>query len=109
MAPGRQETAPQDRSGHNAQSTIHPPTFLREDVAALSVDAPAVLRRRAPELVAAYEMRGWALPATIDRVYAAERAMRELGWQPRYGFAEVLAMYDQEHAEVLPPLSVRNP
>lgn len=77
--------------------------FQRADRDALAADAPRVLRERAPELVAELERRGWPLPAAIDRVYDSARAARELGWQPRYGFSEVFAMWDQEHAEVLPP------
>jgi nucleoside-diphosphate-sugar epimerase len=32
----------------------------------------------------------------IDRVYVNERARRELGWQPRYDFAKVLALIESE-------------
>lgn len=77
--------------------------FQRTDCDALAIDAPRVLRARAPGAVAALESRGWSLPETIDRVYDPARAMRELAWRPRYGVSEVLAMWDQEHAEVLPP------
>lgn len=77
--------------------------FERSDLPALATDAPSVLRARAPELVAAYEARGWPLPSTIDRVYDSSRARRELGWQPHHGFAAVLAMFDDEISEVLPP------
>ena len=64
--------------------------FEREDVHELMRDAPSALRRRAPALVDAFERRGWPLPRSIDRVYSPALAMRELGWQPRYGFDEVL-------------------
>lgn len=77
--------------------------FERSDLPALATDAPSVLRARAPELVAAYEARGWPLPSTIDRVYDSSRARRELGWQPHHGFAAMLAMFDDEIGEVLPP------
>jgi nucleoside-diphosphate-sugar epimerase len=78
--------------------------FRPADSQTLAEDAPSVLRARAPDLVKAYERRGWSVPATIDRVYDSRRAMSDLGWQPRYGFAEVLAMLDAENPEVLPPL-----
>jgi len=81
--------------------------FLESDRQALAEDAPSVLRARAPELVDAYEARNWLLPKAIDRVYVSARAMRELAWQPRHGFAAVLAMLDQENAEVLPPVQIR--
>jgi nucleoside-diphosphate-sugar epimerase len=77
--------------------------FREEDVGQLLRDAPAVLRRRAPELVEAFARRGWSLPGSIDRVYSPARAMRELGWKPRYGFNEVLKMTDEGSSEVLPP------
>ena len=65
--------------------------FLREDCQQLGVDAPSVLRRRAPALVQAFAQRNWPLPASIDRVYSPARAMRELGWRSQHGFAAVLA------------------
>ncbi|MCI2262570.1 NAD-dependent epimerase/dehydratase family protein [Xanthomonas indica] len=77
--------------------------FLREDCAELHRAAPAVLRRRAPELVDAFKQRGWTLPERIDRVYSAQHAMQALDWRPRYGFEEVLVQYDQHVPEVLPP------
>jgi nucleoside-diphosphate-sugar epimerase len=83
--------------------------FVGADLDALSSDAPAVLRSRAPGLVAAFAARGWRLPAAIDRVYDPGRAARELGWRPRHGFASVLAMLDEEHGEVLPASSYAAP
>jgi UDP-glucose 4-epimerase len=77
--------------------------FKNSDRQDLAENAPAVLRVRAPDLVAAYENRGWRLPQTIDRIYVPMRAMHDLGWRPRYSFQEVLSMLDQESAEVLPP------
>lgn len=64
--------------------------FQRADAAGLWHDAPAVLRQRAPTLVAEFERRGWPLPARIDRVYDAARAMAELRWQPRHGWADAI-------------------
>ena len=77
--------------------------FEPGDMHELERDAPTVLRRRAPELAEAFVRRGWSLPKSIDRVYCAALAMRELGWQPRFGFAEVLKMLDEGSSEVLPP------
>lgn len=79
------------------------PPFEEDDVEELLRDAPAVLRRRAPALVADFAARGWPLPRSIDRVYAPFAAMQSLGWQPRYGYSEVLQMLDADSSEVLPP------
>lgn len=76
--------------------------FKTEDVHDLVRDAPTVLERRAPELVEAFARRGWSLPKSIDRVYTPALAMQELGWQPRFGFTEVLEMLDEESSEVIP-------
>jgi UDP-glucose 4-epimerase len=77
--------------------------FRPEDAAALKCDAPAVIARRAPDLAAAFAARGWALPQSIDRAYVPAAAERELGWRPRFGFAEVLRQLDERSADVLPP------
>lgn len=77
--------------------------FLRSDAAALWRDAPAVLRERAPALVATFAQRGWPLPQRIDRVYCAERAQAALNWRPQFGPDEVLRQLDSGEPEVLPP------
>lgn len=76
--------------------------FARADCAALAEDAGAVLAARAPQLVAAFEARGWPLPQAIDRVYDSCAARGLLGWQPRWGWEEVLAQLERESIEVLP-------
>jgi UDP-glucose 4-epimerase len=75
--------------------------FLPEDAEWLVQDAPAVLRRRAPALVEAFERRSWSLPSSIDRVYTPAHAAIELGWRPRYGYQEVLKMFDEQSPEIL--------
>ena len=60
--------------------------FRPEDLADLRIDAPRIVRQRAPEYEAEYERRRWKLFPSIDRVYVNERARNELGWQPRYDF-----------------------
>ncbi len=90
------------RPGSRGYVISGPTPFQPGDVAALKREAPAVLRQRAPALVQAFAERGWALPASIDRVYSPALARRELGWQPRFGFAEVLRQLDDESPEVLP-------
>ena len=65
--------------------------FTPEDLRELRVDAPRVVKRRAPEYEDEYRGRGWRMFPGIDRVYVNERARCELGWTPRYDFAHVLA------------------
>jgi nucleoside-diphosphate-sugar epimerase len=65
--------------------------FTRDDLAELSADAPNVVSRRVPGWEAEYARRGWMMFPSIGRVYVNDRARQELGWRPRYDFAQVLA------------------
>jgi nucleoside-diphosphate-sugar epimerase len=64
--------------------------FTAGDLAALRVDAPAVVRRLFPDQEAEYARRGWTMFPQISRVYVNARARAELGWTPRYDFRHVL-------------------
>lgn len=64
--------------------------FTRADLHDLRMDAPSVLKRRAPEYEAVYAHLGWKMFPTIDRVYINDRARDELGWNPRYTFSTIL-------------------
>jgi nucleoside-diphosphate-sugar epimerase len=64
--------------------------FSRDDLAALRVDAPAVVQRLHPEYEEAYAARGWRMFPAFDRVYDNGRARRELGWAPRYDFGTAI-------------------
>jgi UDP-glucose 4-epimerase len=64
--------------------------FRRSDLAELRVNAPLVVRQRAPGYEAEYGRRQWRMFPSIDRVYANERARNELGWAPRYDFNSIL-------------------
>jgi nucleoside-diphosphate-sugar epimerase len=61
-----------------------------DDLAELRLNAPGVVRRRAPEYEEEYARRGWKMFPGIERVYVNERARHELGWQPRYDFRRVI-------------------
>ena len=76
--------------------------FTREDCDGLALDAPSVIRFRAPALVEAFSARGWELPRTIDRVYDGGAAERDLGLCMRWGWEEVLEQADRQDLEVLP-------
>ena len=79
-----------------------PTPFRREDCLELATQPRRVLARRAPQLLAEFERRGWPLPLSIDRVYDGSRAVAVLGWQPRYGPDDVLQQYAAGSIEVLP-------
>jgi nucleoside-diphosphate-sugar epimerase len=64
--------------------------FLPDDLPALRADAPRVVRLRVPDYEAEYERRGWKMFPSIGRVYVNHRAQRELGWQPRYSFNDII-------------------
>ena len=64
--------------------------FRREDLERLRSDALGVVGERVPGYEVVYRERGWRMFPGIDRVYANERARRELGWQPRYDFSSVI-------------------
>ena len=64
--------------------------FIERDCEQLFRNAPEVLRRRAPELADEYVRRQWPLPARIDRVYVIDKAKALLGYQPQFGFRELL-------------------
>lgn len=68
-----------------------PTPFRRAEAEALKFDAPTVIARHFPEVVALYAAQGWRLPASIGRVYDAGLAERELGFRCRTDFAAVLA------------------
>ena len=68
--------------------------FRPEDLTELRANAPTVLARRVPAYKAVYERLGWKMFPGIDRVYVNDKARRDLGWNPVYDFAHVLASLD---------------
>jgi nucleoside-diphosphate-sugar epimerase len=64
--------------------------FTPGDLAGLTSDAPAVVRRLFPGAEAEYTRRGWTMFPRIDRVYVSARARADLGWRPRYDFRHLL-------------------
>jgi UDP-glucose 4-epimerase len=64
--------------------------FQREDTPELLTNAPAVIRRYYPDAEDVFHTHGWALPASVDRVYVTEKAERLLGYAPQHNFAELL-------------------
>lgn len=64
--------------------------FPPDDVAELRTDAGSVVARLFPEQPELYSRAGWVMQPSIDRVYSNARARDVLGWEPRFGFAQVL-------------------
>ena len=64
--------------------------FTESDLVELRRDAPAVVRRIAPDYEAVYAARGWKMFPEIERVYVNEHARRVLGWAPVHDFRHVL-------------------
>jgi nucleoside-diphosphate-sugar epimerase len=64
--------------------------FARGEAAALKRDAAAVITRHFPDAAEIFARRGWALPASIGRVYDAGHAERVMGFRCRTGFADIL-------------------
>ena len=82
------ERAPELGFGRYVVSATTP--FTRDDLAELRGEAPAVVRRRFPDLPDVYAPRGWTVFPSIERVYVNERARSALGWTPRYDFRHAL-------------------
>jgi len=78
--------------------------FTKDDLADLRADAPAVLKRKAPEYEALYAARGWRMFPEIERVYVNEWARTRLGWRPKYDFDHVLRSL-RENTDVRSPLA----
>jgi UDP-glucose 4-epimerase len=82
------EKAPSIRFGRYIISATTP--FQPDDLSDLRMNAPQVVERRVPEYAEEYARRGWRMFPGIERVYVNERARRELGWQPRYDFRQII-------------------
>ena len=82
------ERAPTIGFGRYIVSATTP--FAPDDLPALGVNAPNVVRHYFPDFAAEYGRRGWRMFPSIGRVYVNERARRELGWKPRWDFRHVL-------------------
>lgn len=71
-----------------------PPPFARDGatLSALDRDPATVFRSVAPGVEAVFQAQNWGFLSRIDRVYDSSKAVRELGWQPKYTFENVVAM-----------------
>jgi nucleoside-diphosphate-sugar epimerase len=81
-----------ERVGQPATYVISAATpFQREDCEQLANNASDVIERRCPGLIERMEAKSWAAPESIDRVYDADLAAKELGFRPRFGIESCLA------------------
>jgi UDP-glucose 4-epimerase len=64
--------------------------FRPAHLAVLNQDAGSVVAMLYPHQPAIYEAKGWIMLPHIDRVYVNQKAITELGWQPKYDFAYIL-------------------
>ncbi len=64
--------------------------FSPEDLMGLQKNAHDVVSKIYPDFAEIYAQQNWAMFPSLDRVYVNERAMRDLGWQPKYDFRHVL-------------------
>lgn len=92
-----------DQGGAFERYILSGPTpFQPWDCEALASDPRSVLERRAPELLAEMDRRGWPIASSIDRVYSSSKAREDLGWKTQWGWEEVLRQADCADLEVLP-------
>ena len=82
------EKAPQIKFGRFIISATTP--FTRDDLAALRLDAPAVVARHFPDFSQLYAQKKWKMFPQLDRVYVNQLAREQLGWRPKYDFRHVL-------------------
>jgi nucleoside-diphosphate-sugar epimerase len=57
--------------------------FTEADCAGLLADSASLIRSRYPDIAEAFAARSWPLPASVDRVYVIDAAMRRLRYEPR--------------------------
>lgn len=71
-----------------------PPPFdnNEETLRELDADAAAVLKKVVPGIDDIFKAKGWKYLPRIDRVYDSGKAIRDLGWQPKYTLANVVKM-----------------
>jgi UDP-glucose 4-epimerase len=64
--------------------------FAPDDCVGLKQNAAEIITTYFPNAPAVFAERGWQLPTSIDRVYATDKARRELGFAAQYNFSSLL-------------------
>ena len=69
--------------------------FLPTDLNEITTNAPKVLKKYFPEYIETYAINGWKMFPSIGRVYVNDKVRKELGWQPKYDFKQILDCINQ--------------
>ena len=70
-----------------------PPPFTNNEATLAALDrAPGTVFSETPGVDQLFPARGWKHLQRVDRVYDSSKAVRELGWTPKYTFANTVAM-----------------
>ena len=64
--------------------------FTREDLNDLRSNPAAVVKKYYPNFEAQFSELGWNMLEDIERVYVNQKAISELGWQPKHDFGSIL-------------------
>ncbi|GKZ70414.1 hypothetical protein AnigIFM50267_006059 [Aspergillus niger] len=69
-----------------------PPPFSNDGstLDALDRNPAGVIAKAFPEVDAIFKKKGWKHLTRIDRVYDSSKAVKELGWSPRYTFEKTM-------------------
>jgi nucleoside-diphosphate-sugar epimerase len=65
--------------------------FRQNDLDVLNSDAISVVKKIYPDFEETYLEKGWKMFPKIGRVYVNDKARKELGWNPKYDFQNVLS------------------
>lgn len=81
--------------------TISAPTpFSPADSPELGSRAEAAILRHFPHAADMYRSLGWTLPQRLSKVYITDKAISELGWQPRWTFLTLISDPDRRESAI---------
>lgn len=64
--------------------------FGKNDLSELRKDAASVVAKYYPDFIELYQKQNWTMHKSIDRVYSNNKALEELGWEPKFDFGKIL-------------------
>lgn len=65
-------------------------SFGKDDLVTMKHNPAVVISKYYPQAAAIYQLKGWHLPKSIDRVYVCEKAKRYFGYEPKFTFDYLL-------------------